>query len=97
MQSFNETPHKDMAMKSLYHGDNGSQEFWENEEYLVMRLHQEKWWSINQKCRKGRKLGFAFVEYVRSAQEAADKLNMKLDPTKVYRRHGKGFRLVDAE
>lgn len=81
-------------MKSLYHGDNGSQEFWENDDYLVMRLHTETAWSIHQKTGKGRKVGYAFVECVNSAQQAADKLNMKLDPSKVYRRHGKGFRLV---
>lgn len=88
---------RESLLTPIYHGDNEDQEFWENEHTLLMRPHGDSGWSAHKKHLKGkgRTSSYEFLFFAGSAQEAADKLFLKLDTSKVWRPKGKGFTLTD--
>jgi len=70
--------------KALYWGDNDAHEFWESEdrELLILRNHQESFWTAHRNC------GYLFG--CRTEAEAAKRLNVVLSPTRRWvRRNGK--------
>lgn len=75
-------------MKPIYHGDNGVHEFWENEDYVILRNHPEREWTAH---RKGKDGGLGFLRAFKSDAEAAFELGLTLDVTKKWA----GNRVVD--
>lgn len=81
--------------KPAYYGNNGTQEFWETEGdgFILMRLLRQDRWTAHQKR------GAAILYYggfYQTPEEAADYCNVTLDKSKVWKKHGQGFRMAQS-
>lgn len=78
-----------MTMKNnkLYHGTNENHEFYENENYIILRVWKEKEWSLHKKENGN----YAFLSFHPSASSAANAVNCELAADKQWVKTDKGF------